>query len=431
MNVEENQLYREYFEHDSEVPIHISGSYNRVCVPKCIWFEGNTYFTAYDQNDVRNAILIRTGLTPAKSIQVSVNTKTDLPLDHQHPVLIRVGRKLYVFQTNGHNEEIKITEVDIDNFEAGGVLHHVINGEYGYVSVKLLPDGRIRILTRINDAPTLQFDQVILISDPNDYKTWTERVITDADYGSTKYRHYPSAITTYGHCTKDYIGLAVRNDNSGGDTEVYFAQTVYTIDVNSDYSSVSNVSGTFSKNVVSDSRVTNSELENHFTSVGFKSNIDYCGTAYRIAINDVLYGSFHDSATIGNPGVWKFYKEDKNGITEYALPSGIFENLPTTPSFGNPFNMWYNGKNLCIRNTNKVDSGFFYTCDLEFSNWRKEFQYFDLRDSGDRPLNAGRAIPPENLDEVEGIFAIGGAGFPGETEGKFPYFLTDDKMIRL
>lgn len=408
-----------YFEHPAPPFSYISGFYSSN-KPKCLFHNGATYLTAYDETEFRNPILMRWKDGVSVSVQVGTQSITD-PLDHQHPTIFIKDDFIYIVQTNGHGDEMKIFKSRTTDILDGFDLHHTIAGNFGYVNPVVLPDDRVVIISRVTSIPAFRFGQLVLVSDPNDFTTWEEIVMTDPAYVSTEYRHYPHSITKYeDDGVWHYQGLNLRTDENN--LFAYFAQCILKTPKDGDFKTWYNVDESFSKNVELDGKITNTELENNYTVVGWESDTTYCNNAYTISIRDTLYGQYFNNFE----GKWKFFKINPKGVkTEVDVPLDIFNNLPTTNAFGVPIRTWYNGKNLIITNIN-TGGGFLYTCDLDYSNFEKVFQYYTY----DNVKNASRMILPENFLDVNDRYIAGGSGGTEGTEnGEIPYFVLEEKFF--
>jgi hypothetical protein len=383
--------------------------------PTSIWHNGATYVVGY-KTDVSNndPVILRWEDEVIDFITVGDTTKPDpYGLEHQFPALLVIDGYIYVFQVNGHGAEIQIWKSNFpENIKDGFTLFHTINGSFGYCNPRLLPDGRIVILSR--DTPT-GFGQMIALSNPNDFTVWQTKKITEPDYNTHHHRHYISAPYYYGSNSWNYFGVSFRNDDATPET--YFAQAIYKTQ---DFITFYNLDETFSKNIDVNGKITHAELEANCMIVGSIDNdTDFAGGINFIVKDDVVYSSYYD-ATDSN---WYFTK-----ITGVVRTNTLIDisdlRFPNLNSVNNIF-ILYNGSNLVLflfEDKSGVQERNIYTCDLDFQNLQFKTQVWkDGENTGAR-----QSMIPFNLNEISGEYIIGGSD---TNSGEFLYQINNDKFL--
>lgn len=383
------------------------GGYGALVTPNSVWYNGATYITGTLDADANNAPVIFKWKNDVLEYNGSVGTidNADI-LEHSHPAILIIDGYIYIFQVNGHNEDIKIWKSDTQEDISSFTLHHTITGDFSYCNPKLLTDGRVVILNRNGWS---DFEQIFQISDVDDYTTWTNRTATASDFLANDVRHYPSHPYMYGSNTWHYFGISLRDENTTPNgIATYFGQAIYKTQ---DFETFYSLDEVFSKNIVSSGGLTRSEIETNLMVVGSNTaQTTYVMPLQFIVIDDVVYSRYYDNAA----SYFKFMKIATDGtITTYDCD---IPNVSTTINFGYKIFIWYNGNNLVITTDKDI-----YVSDLNFSNVQFYNQYAY---SGE--TDAVQVVSlPYNLDEVINNYLLGGT----TTEGVFPYFITSDKFL--
>lgn len=398
-SISEYSVFEEFV---GKTDVYHSGRYGRITEPKCLYTTDATYLTATKNNPNRDPILIRFKQNEIVAVDVGTITLFD-PLYHQHPTVLLINELFYIFMNNAHGAGIKIWRSNTSDITEGFSPFHEISGSFGYCNPKLMPDGRVYIISRYtNSSASIIYDQVLLRSEPNNYTTWSTFRTTAGDYSTNGYRHYPSSINHYGNNTYEYIGISLRNDNDP--SKVYFAQAVIKT-LPDNFKEFSNLAGDFTKNVLT-APITTSELEDHCIILGsITSDTTYVSGMSCLVYNDVLYGSGVVS------GAWKFFKNNAGVTTFYDcnLP-----HLPLTNNFGYHIDIHFNGNNFAIFSKGKT-----YASDLDFSNVTEVFEYYVYGDN----TGINLVQPPENFDEIEGEYFLSGSDLE---VGVVPYYRTNN-----
>lgn len=394
---EDNFIIEYYF---GATNLYDSGRYGRIVAPKCTFHDGYTYLTGREDVTNRDPILFRYKDGVVNSIDVGTIDNSD-PLDHQHPAILIIANYIYIFMVDGHGKNMKIWKSNTTDMMDGFTLHREIIGNFGYCCPRLLSDGRVIIYQRYTTSgPVTLYSQGYLLSDVDDYTTWTEVQVTDADFSATDIRHYPSAIKHYGTNTYNYFGISFRYEPN----EYYIGQAIHKT---LDFETYSNLDETFSQDVTV-TPLDNTDLQDNFMIVGdLSANTTYVSVMSCIVINDVVYGS----AVVS--GVWKYYKIIAGVTTFYDCD---LPNLQTTSTAAYQIDMYWNGSNIVIFSKGKV-----YKSDLNFSNVEFQEQYYELAETSGVNL----VQPPENFNEINADYMLAGSNLE---IGVFPYIITNKKF---
>jgi hypothetical protein len=371
-----------------------SGFYGDLVSPKMIYVSPYTYVGAVRDNATRDPVVLRYNATDDSVTTVNVGgiTFTD-PLDHQHPALVWQGSRLYVFQTDGHGENMRIFQSDAADITSGFSAYHTILGDYRYCSLVHKDNGQVYIVTAGDNVSG--YEQRILYSNGTDYTDWTEVVMTDPLNGTTGNRHYPVAPRIYGTNSWDYIGISLRQDTDS----IFFGQAMYKTQ---DFDNIYTLDGTFVKQISVDGVLTETEIENNLMLAGTKSSTaTYISPLSFCVINDVVYHTYR------NPGVaYVIAKIDGGTVTT--------QNFQATgwSSGARPF---YNGTNLVFNRAR----GRIIKMDTDLTNEEIAAYVWDYNNS----VGANTAELPANLDDVSGKYIIGGND--GDV-GTYPYYITTE-----
>lgn len=383
-------------EYEGYADLFDSGRYGRIVSPKGIFHNGYTYITARKNNANKDPVLLRYGFGEVVSVEVGTIDNTD-PLNHQNPAILVISDYIYIFMVNGHGQSMKIWKSNTTDVTDGFSLHHTIAGDFGYCVPRLLSDGRVIIYQRYTGSShTTLYSQGYLLSAVDDYTSWSAVQVTDTDFSTSSIRHYPSAINHYGTNTYNYFGISFRNESN----EHYIGQAIHKT---LDFETYFNLSESFSQDVTV-TLLDNTDLQDNFMVAGdLSETTTYVSVLSCFVLNDVIYGS----AVV--EGVWKFYKII-DGVTTYYdcdLP-----NLLTTSNASYQITMYWNGVNIDIYTRDKI-----FATDLNFSYLTEKYEYYVLGS----PIGMNLIQPPENYDEIEGNFMMGGSNLE---IGVFPYVIT-------
>lgn len=383
------------------------GSYGALVSPVSVWHKGATYITGTLDASTNNAPVILKWEDSTLEFNDSVGTIDNFDvLEHSHPSILIIDDYIYIFQVNGHDQDIKVWKSNSQEDISAFTLHHTILGDFNYCNPRLLDDGRVVILSR-EGYP--DFTHQIAISAANDYTSWTLKDLTATDFVANDVRHYPSHPYMYGSNSWHYIGISLRDENtSPNGIETYFGQAIYKTQ---DFITFYSLDENFSKNIDVSGALTRSEIETNLMIVGTNAaQTTYVGPMQFIVVNDVCYSKYYDNTA----NYFKFLKVDTDGtITTY--PCNI-PNLDTTINFSYKFSMWYNGSNIVISTSLGI-----YAINLSLNNLQLKRLYTE-----DGEDNTPQAVSfPFNLDAVSGSYLFGGS----TTEGVFPYYITSDKFL--
>lgn len=377
------------------------GFYANLVSPRSIWYNGSTYIMGNNTSDDNNSPFIlqyKNGSITYEFVGLINNAD---PLQHAHGGVLEIGGYLYVFSVDGHGENMLIWKSNsIENVSGGFTLHDTITGDFGYANA-MYKNNRMIILTRsTNPVGTPNMSHVILYSDENDFTTWTEKTVTDADYSVTADRHYPALPYHYGTNTWYYFGVQIRQDSGG--SGYMWAQCIYKTQ---DFVNYYSLDENFSKDIDISGEITQAELLSNCAIFQAASKTVVCSGLNGIILNDEYYGSFYDT----DESKWKWVHIDSSGTqTETDIPLTLDAPTISTPLAFNM--MYYNGQNL----VHKINENI-YKSRLDFS----DLELIDGVDFDERK------IIPLNLDEVTGEYMMGGS----LTEGDFYYNITSNKFL--
>lgn len=410
INQQGSPFYYRYGKNTDIPNVIYTGLYQQV-QPKSYFHKGDTYITGVKDNETRDPVIYRYRASDNTVVGVDVGVIDGVdPLDHQNPLVFFEDNFVYVVMVNPHAAPIRIWKSNTTDVTDGFSVHYNLSGSFSYVTAYKCPvTNSVYFLSRF-----LGLVHGIGKSNGNDYTDWTTLTITDNDYGSTTYRHYPFVPRPYGDNEWYYFALIQRNDSESSNSlqiYMYFAHSFYKT---KDFKTFYSLDESFSKNIPENGVITNTEVQNELTYIGSAATDDkYVSYFAGCVIDDVIYGSYLDQSI----SYYKFYKIENGVKTEYDCN---IPNLPLNPFSFSLLNIYYNGNNLVIR----VGSSSVWVCDLDFSNQKLAFTNEQTEPN---PVNA--AIFPVNLDEVYGDYLYGG----GQTDtnlGVLPYYITQDKFIR-
>ena len=381
--------------------------------PKTLQDGGYTYVTGRLNNPNRDVIIFRYNNTDNELVVQFVGAIDNFnALYHQHAVMQIIDDFVYVFCVNGHGQDIKIWKSDTTDITDGFYLYHTITGNFGYLSVKPIPNNQYVLASRLTGSGGTQYSHVNLVSGVNDLTTWTETQVTQADWFTTEYRHYMNTPFYYGVNEWCYYAISLRNDTSGAD--IFFAQAFYKT---KDHTTYYSLDGNYSKNIVSSAAFTNAEIEANLTFNGTQvSDLSFTGIAKCTVINDVIFSSYY------NGSEWKFYKIDNGVKTEYDCPITDLD-ASISQGFG-LIEIYYNGNNLIIIASSRT-SGLakIFTSNLDFSRLT---EVYDIA-SNVSDYNRYTALFPANFPDVRGNYII---PFDLLTDGVFNYAITNNRLVR-
>ena len=380
-----------------------TGNYGgHLVTPKAVWYGGSTFFTGQRTLASNNSgAMLKCNNEGITTTNVSTITVSD-PDEHSHPAVLEIGGYIYLLQANGQGENILIYK----STTQGGTsyaLHHTITGVFAYCNARVF-EGRIVIVTRDSSAPATinRFGQIVLYSDVGDFTTWTELATTNPDYQTNDVRHYPATPYCYGTNTWFHFIINKRSDVN---SNTYYAHAFYKTQ---DFITYYNEAETWSKDIVTNGVITDTELETNCTLFGsdLEPSKKRDGANY-IVIDDIIYGSYYDY----DNSVFKFVKIDTATVTETIC----------TIDFGRTFSVtnlsaivMYYGTNDILMVTGNVD---LYRSNLDFTD------VSFVENLGDtNTINRG-AIPC-NISDIDGEYFIGGRA----TDTFFPYKKTNEKF---
>lgn len=390
------------------------GRYGNLSKPTSIWHKGATYvmgFTGLEDNN--SPVIIKYKGNVVTYAKVAQSTVQD-PGQHAFPAILIIADFIYVFQVNGHGEPMRVFKSNTaESIEDGFTLISTIGDFFGYCLPRLLPDGRVFILTR-NTGSSPRYSQKMAISTPNNYTSWTVKNLADSGWGTNLVRHYPSTPFYYGVNQWNYLAIQHRYDQT---PETYFAQSIYKTQ---DFITFYSLDGNFSKNIDANGVLTQTEIYDNLTIIGSgASRSTYVGGVNIIVINDVIYGNYFNQGT----KTIHFYKITNGVLTETPTPFD-FNNTPGGMSITQLFH-FYNGQNLIHMATETRGDINIYSSDLNFNNI--EFQLSIKQPNEEDPIN--EPVIPFNINEIEGEYIIGGTGnLITSANGKFPYIVIENKF---
>lgn len=322
---------------------------------------------------------------------VGIGTVDNDVFDHPAGFLFIYNDYIYCGQTNTHNELIDIYKSNSQGTISGGFTKiKVINGYNAYPQTISDHDGNRLFCVRLFGSPTYDFDLAIQRSDSaNPNGTYTQTQITDCD--NANYRHYNGVAMVYGTNTKNYFHVTHRNDTG----QHYFAHSLL---VTSDFATYSNYANTYSKNVVSTSAITQSELNTNYAFNGSSaSDTADLKIMTAIQINDLWFGIALKSGTTDH----YIFKLSGTTLTDTQIS---ISNL--NHSFINPF-MYYDGTDIllsvCINNGG-TQSKKIYRVPLDLSDFTDVVYSYEPTTmyEGTRPI-----MLPQNYNDIsEGDYYV-------------------------
>ena len=378
-----------------------AGRYGTLATPKSLFYNGGTYLTGRLDATTNNSPYIlkwKNGVLEYELVTTLTNPDV---LVHPRPAVLIYNDFIYVIVVNGHGEDMQILKSNsADSIADGFTLLHTVTGDFGYNACRITTDNRMVILTRSTGVTlTPNNSQVVLVSDIDDFTTWSEKLVTDADYGTTLVRHYPSVPIHYGVNQWNYFGISMRKD-SGGSGYVY-KQFIYKTQ---DFITYSNLTETFSKNVDVSGEITQAELLANFAITTPTDETKSSAGVNAIVLNDEIYNSYYNYIS----EEWYWQHIDSSGVITETLIDLILPS-PVLGQFS-LLSMWYNGNNL-VHSINNL----LYISNLDFSSL-EVITNIELGES---------KILPANLDKVDGDYMIGGS----LTDNEYYYYTTNDIFL--
>lgn len=322
-------------------------------------------------------------------IDVGIGTYENDPLGHPIGYIWLENNHVYVGQSNVHNDPIDIYKSIAENdIREGFVKLDSVPGDNGYPQLFTANDNKATFLLREFNGSS-QFNTIVQRSDAGIEGSWTKTQIT----GNTvlDYRFYHSAPILYGTQTINYIPFVYRND-AGAE---YFAHGLaYT----SDFSTYYNAIGTYSKNVVSTSALTNAEIDTNYLINGSPAadtvNLHIMSG---IQVDDTYYGLAIKSGTTD----FYVFKAEDGTITDTLLDIPNLDEA-SMASTNSPL-MYYNGLNIVysvLCDDAGTETKELWASDLGLTSFTQKY----VRSN---PTSSNAIIMlPDNLNEVNGEYAM-------------------------
>lgn len=383
--------------------------------PSILWYNNKTYFgadkgtVASFQNDLIAMVYDHNSQTLSYA---DVNDGAGYTDIYNHPacyIWLENGT-FYCGQGNPHNVSISRYKSNATESVTSGFTQLAnISNDYSYPKAFLTHDNKFAFNFRFDG--TLEYDDVgLVMSDTSSIEgTFTATQITDSQ--TSGYRYYNSVPLMYGTNTKTYLTPTMSNETGS----VYFAHVVL---VTTDFNTFSNYQGTFSKNVVSTSPITDAEISaNCLINGSFAADGVELKVQNTIQVDDVLYGTYIKSGTSD----WYIYKIDGATKTEVNL-SGQVSNLRTDNLLNNF--MYWNGTNIVLSvltAKSGVNRKEIWAIDTTLSIFSQKFVNY-LQLAFNDPIKL-----PENLDEVTAYYAFWNDNQLGVTDYT-RLVVTDDKF---
>lgn len=374
--------------------------------PMTIWDNSYTYIGATKDVLNRDPILCRYDSITDTMVSVAVGTIDNFdPIFHQRPIpIVGVDDHVYVFMINGHGTQMKVWKSNTKDILDGFTLHHTTSrSDLGYLNIEQADNFRIKLgFRKTTGSPN--YGHIVARATDLNYNGFEFIDTTDPNYVSTNHRHYMMMPKEYGDNNWYYFGIMSRNDSGNQ----YFAQGYYKTQ---DFVNFYSISEVFSKDVVSNGRITDVEVEANLNFFGSTaSDTTKVQASNGFVLSDEIYGTYFNGVA------WKFYKINSSGlVTEYTDNIGLDTDLTDV---NRAINLTYNGKNIVYSYLQKI-----YTCDLDFSNQREVFEFIV---PPSETLAVTTIFPLINADKVIGNYAL-----PANVAGnQFAYYVLNDKFIR-
>jgi hypothetical protein len=372
--------------------------------PLMIWFNGSTYGVGYKENDQLNQVVIlKQTKENVEANTVGNGTTATESRNHPAPCMhIDSEGYIYVFQNKLHVDPFRYWKSDNPEDISSFTLQGEFSDEASYIGVLDAIGKDIKFQTR--RGGTSSYAQSIISLNLDTGVNSSLQITTD-EFATSNQRHYLFLPKIYGNPTKRVAGIQHRDE-----TSKFFYKT--SLWVTSDYETIENISGNFSKNITVDGLITNAEINSHYKITGDDSlRSDYVASNWLIQINDDIYTCIFDQSNY----IMRKYTIGLDGVQN----SYTIQGLDISADFS-----YYNGQELVLTGRGAGNKAVVYTMDLGLTDikYRRTFDFFETG------LVFGF---PWNLDEVDGRYAILG-GTQQETtppRGLIPYILTKDKFL--
>lgn len=375
------------------------GSFRTLAKPSMLTYNGATYSLWYKEKAHNNQVGIfkQKGDLFQSSI-VNQGTIESEPINHPGPMshISKATGHIYVLQNTLHVNTIRVWKSEFP--EDISSFNYV--GEFGTPNCSYLghlegDDSDIVLQTRAGVVGLDDFSMSI-IKVNLDTLVHTQTQLTFVNEPNTNSRHYLVVPFQYGTSTKTCFGIAHRN----GDNTGYWKISALTTEKGGDWEVFENISGTFSKNVITEGVITNTELEDHYAVVGSdNARSTIVGEGKMINLNDDAFVVYKSDDANSRFSVRKS-TYGSTVVSDFLIP---VETIAESPIWYGPVYMRYNGNNFVF--TIAEHDGFggyvtkIYGCDLNFNNWT-EFDV-DTMANGVVPEVTGYFYGmPENLHEA-------------------------------
>lgn len=344
------------------------GSFRTLAKPSMLYYDGSTYSLYYKENTDDNAVGIikQTG----NSIEyASVNNGTVLPnepTNHPAPMLHinKTTGYIYVIQNEFHVDNFRVWKSDFPkDISSFSLLGSFGNSNCAYLGHLSGDESDVVLLTRAGQVGVDNYS-ISVIEVNLDTLVYTQTQVTDVT-GGTDMRHYLLVPYQYGTSTRTYFGVTTRNQPPTGTGYYKFSLMATT-----DFDTFTNIPNTYSKNVVSTSPITTTELETNFASIGSDSaRTTIISEGKMIVLNDDIYVVWMSDDPNSRFSVRKF-TWGSGTTSDFLIP---VTTIVESPIWYGPVYMRYNGTKFVFTIIEHDGVGGYvtklYTCDTDFSNW--------------------------------------------------------------
>lgn len=384
------------------------GSFRTLAKPSMLWYNGSTYSLWYKENDFNNqvGIIKQTGKYLESSI-VNDGTISSEPINHPAPMLHinKTTGYIYVLQNKLHLNRIRVwksqTPEDISQFNYVGEFGQTNNSYLGNLEGD---ESDVVIQTRAGVEGVDNFSMSV-IKVNLDTLVYTQTLLTFVDEPTTDSRHYLLVPYQYGTSTKTFFGIAHRNEVGSG-LSGYYKFSLLVTNKGGDYEVFENIAGTFSKDVVATSVISNAELEANYAAIGTDaSRSTMISEGKMIVLNNDVYIVWMSDDANSRFSVRKF-TYGSGSFTDFLIP---VTTIAESPIWYGPVYMRYNGTNFVFTIAEHDGSGGYitkiYACNTDFTNWT-EFNINTFDNSTVPEVSGYFYGMPTNLNDVDGEYLI-------------------------
>jgi len=327
----------------------LGGRFNGLTMPISLWYNGSTYTVGYESNATNNQVwVVKQTNFNLQSEKVGTGTDGQEPLNHPTPLLlIDDSGYIYVIQNEFHVTPFNLWRSDNPEDISSFSLVGQFDTDGAYLICIKQDDTNVTFITRNGDANSGGFHQSVLEVNLQD-ASYTKTQITNADYGNTDVRHYIGSQYQVG-TSNIYYGIVFHRYDP---TINYYKISIWK---STDLQTISNLNATFTKDVVSTSPLTPTELENNFAFVGSDTSLaTVVDIKDFIQVNDDFFILYYDGV---NYKIEKYLNGNSNAEFSYA-----FTDL-------SPKYMFYDTSRILITALDDIDgSGNLFEIDLNLSN---------------------------------------------------------------